>query len=144
MDPQGVTVTGFKQPTPDENAHDFLWRVHPHVPGLGEVAVLLARITRTCWWSASTRWCRKRVDDALRRSTTGRSCSPDNNTTILKFFLYLSPEEQLTRFRQHLDDPTRQGKISEADDKERAYWYYYSVVEGATLDNARRSMRRGT
>ena len=39
MNPQGTTVTGFKQPTEQELAHDFLWRVHPHVPGLGEVAV---------------------------------------------------------------------------------------------------------
>ena len=39
MDPQGVKVQGFKQPTPEEQAHDFLWRVHPHAPGKGEVAV---------------------------------------------------------------------------------------------------------
>ncbi len=39
MNPQGVNVTGFKQPTPEALAHDFLWRVHPHTPGLGQVAV---------------------------------------------------------------------------------------------------------
>ena len=39
MNPQGVSVTGFKQPTPEERAQDFLWRVHPHAPGLGQVAV---------------------------------------------------------------------------------------------------------
>ena len=39
MDPQGVKVQGFKQPTPEERAHDFLWRVHPHAPAKGEVAV---------------------------------------------------------------------------------------------------------
>ena len=39
MDPQGVKVQGFKQPTPEEKAHDFLWRVHPHAPAKGEVAV---------------------------------------------------------------------------------------------------------
>src|SRR5688572_12293016 len=39
MDPQGVKVQGFKQPTPEEKAHDFLWRVHPHAPGKGDVAV---------------------------------------------------------------------------------------------------------
>ena len=39
MDPQGVSVTGFKQPSAEERDHDFLWRVHPHAPGLGQVAV---------------------------------------------------------------------------------------------------------
>ena len=39
MDPQGVAVHGFKQPTPDEASHDFLWRVHPHAPARGAVAV---------------------------------------------------------------------------------------------------------
>jgi len=37
MDPQGVSVTGFKQPSAEERDHDFLWRVHPHAPGLGHV-----------------------------------------------------------------------------------------------------------
>jgi len=39
LNPQGTTVVGFKQPTPAELAHDFLWRVHPHAPGRGEVAI---------------------------------------------------------------------------------------------------------
>jgi len=39
MNPQGTTVTGFKQPTEEERSHDFLWRIHPHTPGLGRVAV---------------------------------------------------------------------------------------------------------
>lgn len=39
MDPQGVDVVGFKQPSAEERDHDFLWRVHPHAPGLGRVAV---------------------------------------------------------------------------------------------------------
>ena len=39
LNPQGTTVVGFKQPTPVELAHDFLWRVHPHAPGRGEVAI---------------------------------------------------------------------------------------------------------
>src|SRR5262249_17950911 len=49
----------------------------------------------------------------------------ENNTTILKFFLYISKEEQLDRFKKRLDDPDRQWKISDSDYKEREYWDDY-------------------
>ena len=49
----------------------------------------------------------------------------DAGVTILKFFLYISKEEQLERFKQRLDDPARNWKISESDDKEREYWDDY-------------------
>jgi polyphosphate kinase 2 (PPK2 family) len=55
-------------------------------------------------------------------------------TTILKFFLYISPGEQLERFRQRLDDPNRQWKISESDYKERAYWNDYLKAYEAMLE----------
>ena len=49
----------------------------------------------------------------------------ENDTTVLKFFLYISKAEQLVRFKQRLDDPTRRWKISEADYRERAHWGRY-------------------
>jgi len=49
-----------------------------------------------------------------------------NNTHILKFFLHITPEEQLERFKQRLDDPTRNWKISDSDYKEREYWDAYT------------------
>lgn len=52
----------------------------------------------------------------------------DNGTRILKFFLHISPEEQLRRFKQRLDDPARNWKISEADYLERAYWDDYQAA----------------
>jgi len=48
-----------------------------------------------------------------------------NGTTILKFFLHISPEEQLARFKQRLDDPLRHWKISESDYSERELWPQY-------------------
>jgi polyphosphate kinase 2 (PPK2 family) len=54
-----------------------------------------------------------------------RLLAVENRTTILKFMLYISKEEQLSRFKQRLDDPARQWKISEADYKERSYWDEY-------------------
>lgn len=126
MNPQGTEVTGFKQPTPEESAHDFLWRVHPHVPGLGQVGVfnrshyedvLVVRVhdlvPKSIW---SERY--DLINDFEKMLT-------QHNVTVLKFFLYISPEEQLERFRQRLDDPARQWKISDADYKERGFWDKY-------------------
>lgn len=126
MNPQGTTVTAFKSPTAEDLAHDFLWRVHPHTPGLGQVAVfnrshyedvLIVRVHNLvpkALWS-------KRYDliNGFEAMLASRG------TTILKFFLYISPEEQLERFRQRLEDPARQWKISEADYQERPFWDAY-------------------
>ncbi len=127
MDPQGVRVQCFKQPSKEELAHDFLWRVHPHAPGKGQIAifnrshyedVLVARVHKLVpkeVWKA-------RYDlindwERLLRSS--------NNTTILKFFLYISKAEQLARFKERLDDPSHQWKISGSDYTERQYWDDY-------------------
>jgi PPK2 family polyphosphate:nucleotide phosphotransferase len=127
MNPAGCRVTGFKQPTPAELDHDFLWRVEPHVPGKGEVAifnrshyedVLVVRVHQLAPVSV---WSKRYalINDFEKL------LSVENNTTILKFFLYISKEEQLARFKQRLDDPSRRWKISESDYKERKYWNDY-------------------
>jgi PPK2 family polyphosphate:nucleotide phosphotransferase len=125
--PMGCRVAGFRQPKPEELDHDFLWRVHPHLPGKGEVAifnrshyedVLVVRvhgIVPTEYWL-------KRYDLI---NDFERLIAVENNTTILKFYLHISKEEQLTRFQQRLEDPARQWKISEADYHERTYWPDY-------------------
>jgi PPK2 family polyphosphate:nucleotide phosphotransferase len=127
MNPSGCVSVNFKQPTKDELAHDFLWRVHPHAPAKGAIAifnrshyedVLVARVhglvPEKVW---SKRY--DQINDFERLITT------ENNTTILKFFLHISKEEQLARFRKRLDDPARQWKISDSDYKEREYWGEY-------------------
>ena len=126
MNPQGTTVTGFKQPTEEERAHDFLWRVHWHAPALGQVAVfnrshyedvLVVRVHKLVpkkVWS-------QRFD----LINDFEKMLADHGTTIIKLFLYISPEEQLERFKQRLEDPHRQWKISESDYKEREFWDKY-------------------
>jgi PPK2 family polyphosphate:nucleotide phosphotransferase len=126
LNPQGATVTGFKQPTPLELAHDFLWRVHPHVPAKGWVAifnrshyedVLVVRVHKLIGkavWTARY--------DRIRDFETGLW---ESGTTILKFFLHISKEEQLARFEQRLKDPARNWKISESDYTERELWDDY-------------------
>ncbi|WP_295457374.1 PPK2 family polyphosphate kinase [uncultured Thiodictyon sp.] len=121
MDPQGCKVQGFKAPTAAEAAHDFLWRIHPHAPAKGEVAVfnrshyedvLVSRVhklvPRKVW---------QRRYDLINEWE--HLLHAENGTTILKFCLVISKEEQLKRFAQRLDDPHRQWKISDSDYRER-------------------------
>jgi PPK2 family polyphosphate:nucleotide phosphotransferase len=127
MNPAGCRVASFKQPTAEELDHDFLWRVHPQVPGKGDVAifnrshyedVLVVRVHKLvppAVWSKRY----ERINDFEKQ------LSEENHTTILKFFLYISKEEQLARFKQRLDDPARRWKISASDYKERKYWGDY-------------------
>ena len=126
VDPQGARVHAFKAPTAYELAHDFLWRIHAQTPARGEIVifnrsqyedVLVVRVHNLVpkdVWS-------KRYDliNDFERNLV------DANTTILKFYLHMSPQEQLKRFKERLDDPQRQWKISEADYRERAYFPQY-------------------
>ena len=128
MNPAGCVSVNFKQPTAEELAHDFLWRVHSHVPAKGSVAifnrshyedVLVARVHNLVpkkVWS-------KRYDQI---NDFERLIRTENNTSVLKFFLQVSKEEQLARFKKRLDDPARQWKISESDYEERQYWADYA------------------
>ncbi|MQT11150.1 polyphosphate kinase 2 family protein [Segnochrobactrum spirostomi] len=136
LNPQGTSVTGFKQPTPEERVHDFLWRVHPHTPGLGQVAIF----NRSHYEDVLV----ARVHDLVPKSVWSRrydhinafeSLLTDSGVTILKFFLYISKEEQLARFAKRLDDPARQWKISESDYTERALWDRYIEAYDAMLNH---------
>ena len=126
MNPQGTTVTGFKQPTEEELAHDFLWRVHQHTPGRGQVAIFNRShyedvlVVRVHDLVAKSVWS-KRYDEI----NAFEKLLVDSGTTIVKFFLLISPQEQLERFKQRLDDPARQWKISATDYKERGFWDAY-------------------
>ena len=126
LNPQGVFVASFKQPTPVELAHDFLWRVHANAPGRGQIGIF----NRSHYEGVLVERVRKLVDKA---TWTARyqyirdfeALLAENKTTILKFFLHISKEEQLARFAQRLDDPMRNWKISEADYSEREVWDDY-------------------
>jgi PPK2 family polyphosphate:nucleotide phosphotransferase len=126
MNPRGCRVQAFKQPSPLELAHDFLWRIEKQVPRRGEVVifnrsqyedVLVVRVhdlvPKPVW---SVRY--QQINDFEKRLV-------DNGTHILKFFLHVSKEEQLDRFKNRLDDPDRQWKISEGDYAERKFWNAY-------------------
>jgi PPK2 family polyphosphate:nucleotide phosphotransferase len=140
MNPQGTFVYGFKQPNNYEAAHDFLWRAHLRTPGKGEVVVfnrsyyedvLVVRVHKLV---PNSVWSKRY--DLINDFETMLS---QNDTTILKFYLHISPEEQLSRFKQRLDDPSRQWKISESDYSERELWpeYMAAYEDAMTLTNTK-------
>ncbi len=126
LNPQGTTVASFKQPTPVELAHDFLWRVHPHTPGRGEIVIF----NRSHFEDVLVPRVHKLIDKAtwitrIQHIRDFEALLAENGTTVLKFFLHISKGEQLARFAQRLDDPNRNWKISESDYTERALWDDY-------------------
>ena len=126
MNPQGTTVYGFKVPTAEEAAHDFLWRIHQAAPRRGHVTIFNRShyedvlVSRVHEFVPKKIWSKRYdlINDFERNLV-------DNGTHVLKFYLHISQDEQLLRFKQRIDDPARHWKISESDYKEREYWDDY-------------------
>ncbi len=126
VNPQGVRVTSFKVPSKRELAHDFLWRVHQAVPATGMIGVfnrshyedvLVVRVhdlvPEDVWRPRF--WHINQFERLLHKT----------GTRILKFFLHISPEEQLKRFRSRYETPKKQWKFSVEDLEKRRYWSAY-------------------
>lgn len=122
----GTEVTSFKAPTPEELAHDFLWRIHNKVPARSHIGifnrshyedVLVVRVhdlvPKKVW--------EERYDEINRFE----KYLTENGTTVIKFFLHISKDEQKERIQARLADPAKHWKLSEADLKEREYWDDY-------------------
>ena len=135
MNPQGAYVHAFKVPSQEEAAHDFLWRAHRAAPGRGQIAIFNRShyedvlVTRVHDLVPKDVWS-KRYD----RIVEFEKNLVQSGTHILKFFLHISKDEQLRRFKQRLDDPHKQWKISDSDYSERAYWDDYTAAYEALLE----------
>ena len=126
VNPQGVGVTSFVVPTPPELAHDYLWRVHQYMPGAGEIMifnrshyedVLVVRVHNLVPLEVWTR--RYEQINEFEHMLTGEG------TTILKFYLHISKDEQKKRLQERLDTPDKRWKFKLSDVKERQYWPDY-------------------
>jgi len=126
VNPQGVRVAQFGVPTPVEADHDYLWRIHHHTPSKGEIVifnrshyedVLTVRVHNT----VPKPVVHKRYDHI---NDFERMLS-DEGTSILKFFLHISKDEQKKRLEERLKDPTKRWKFQENDLKERKLWRPY-------------------
>ena len=134
VDPLGVNVACFKAPTAAELAHDYLWRVHPHVPGAGEIAIFNRShyedvlITRVNGWIDAAE-CKRRY----RQINDFEHMLAETGTTILKFYLHISRDEQKKRLEERRDTPQKQWKFQPGDLAVRAQWDDYMEAYEAAL-----------
>jgi PPK2 family polyphosphate:nucleotide phosphotransferase len=126
LNPQGVSVTAFKVPEGEEKRHDYLWRVHKAVPEYGQIGIF----NRSHYEEVLV----VRVHDLVPKKVWSRRYDEinnfeqmlkDNGVTIVKFLLYISKDEQLKRFRERVENTSKNWKFSQADLKEREYWDAY-------------------
>jgi len=126
LNPQGVRVAGFKEPSPQELDRDYLWRVHRQVPGKGEIVifnrsyyedVLVVRVHNLV---ARPVWSKR-----FRQINEFERMLWEEGTTILKFFLHIALEEQKHRLEERIQDPTKHWKLSPSDLPDRKLWPEY-------------------
>ncbi len=133
LNPQGCRVVPFKVPSDLEKRHDYLWRIHKEVPEAGEMVifnrshyedVLVVRVHKSIPKGVCIQ--RYREINEFERMLS------DNGVTILKFFLFISKDEQKKRFEERINNPEKNWKFSQADVDERKYWDdYASAFEDA-------------
>jgi PPK2 family polyphosphate:nucleotide phosphotransferase len=135
FNPQGCQVVAFRAPTPDELAHDFLWRAHRVVPARGSVTifnrshyedVLVARVREI----VPARVWRKRYEQI----NEFEQLLTETGTTVLKFFLLIDRDEQKRRLQERLDDPAKHWKFSRADLDDRRLWDRYTAAYEEMLE----------
>jgi len=134
LNPQGVEVTPFKAPEGAEKRHDYLWRVHKAVPEHGKIGIF----NRSHYEDVLV----VRVHDLVPKPVWSQRYDQINcfeemldasGVRIVKFLLYISKDEQAKRFRERLEDKTKNWKFSADDIKERAYWDQYIDAFEAVL-----------
>jgi PPK2 family polyphosphate:nucleotide phosphotransferase len=129
VNPQGCHVWGFKAPTPEELAHDFLWRIHAKTPGRGMITIFNRShyedvlVVRVHEMVPEEVW-KKRYDAINDWERTVR----ESGTVILKFYLHISKDEQKKRLEDRRDTSEKRWKFRSADLGERAHWDRYMKV----------------
>ncbi len=126
MNPQGCRTYPFKVPSREEASHDFLWRIHKATPARGKVSVF----NRSHYEDVLV----VRVNDLVPKKIWKERYEIINDfenmlvadgTRILKFYLHISPEEQLERFRKRLENPDKHWKLNVGDYAARNKWQDY-------------------
>ncbi|MGZ3879809.1 MAG: PPK2 family polyphosphate kinase [Flavisolibacter sp.] len=137
LNPMGINVTSFKTPTPEELKHDFLWRVHQHTPEKGMIGVFNRSHYEDVLITRVHKWC----DDATAKkrfkaiNNFEKLLEDHNSTSIFKFYLHISPEEQQQRFKERMEDPAKTYKYNENDFKEASLWDEYRKMYEDVFDN---------
>ena len=134
VNPTGVQVTSFKQPTSEELRHDFLWRCHQKAPPRGYIGVfnrsyyedvLVVRVHADKLLPPDLRGRKDEWDRRYRMICEFERVLADAGTRVLKFFLHISKKEQRERFLARQQDPTKHWKLAAGDFEERKFWDDY-------------------
>jgi PPK2 family polyphosphate:nucleotide phosphotransferase len=142
VNPQGCKIASFKTPSEKEMDHDFLWRIHQEVPAKGQIGifnrshyedVLITRVHGMI----SDRVAKRRFDQIKEFE----ELLTENGTAVLKFFLYISKDEQKQRLLERVQDPEKRWKFNEGDLEERKLWGNYlrvfeDVISKTSTDSA--------
>ncbi|MFT8888408.1 MAG: polyphosphate kinase 2 family protein [Ethanoligenens sp.] len=145
LNPEGVKVWSFKQPSSEELQHDYLWRTHVHMPERGQIGIfnrsyyeevlvvrvhdllpaehIPAALTDNIW------------EKRYRHIGQFEEYLCENGILPVKFFLHVSKEEQKNRLLSRLEDPAKNWKFSTADVKERSYWNKYQACYEEIVNN---------
>ncbi|HTF29521.1 MAG TPA: PPK2 family polyphosphate kinase [Flavitalea sp.] len=120
FNPQGVMVRSFKVPTEEEMKHDFLWRIHAAAPQKGMIQIFNRSQYEDILVTRVHKWCDDETAKKRMKAINEfeQLLTEHNNTTILKFYLHVSEEEQRSRLDERISDPTKQWKFNERDFEE--------------------------
>ena len=142
FNPQGTTVTSFKAPAGREASHDYLWRVHSACPARGSISVF----NRSHYEDLIVPIVQKklpprRINERIQHIRDFESMLSQEGTTIVKFLLHISRDEQWKRLMSRLDEPHRNWKFSMGDLAERERWPLYvsafkKIVSATSTDHA--------
>jgi len=135
VDPQGLQITAFKKPTPEELDHDFLWRIEPRLPDPGMIGVfdrsqyedvLIGRVRSVA-----------SADEIERRYAAINEFEQrfvDSGGVLIKCFLHISPDDQAERLQERLDNPEKHWKYNPGDLDERELWDEYRQAYQVALE----------
>ena len=123
----GIDAFGFKKPTEEEFAHDFLWRVHKRAPAKGYIQIYNRSHYEDIIIQRVHKWIDlKRVKQRMDAINAFEQLLEfDNNTKVLKFYMHISKEKQRVKLQERIDDPARNWKHNSVDWKEAMHWDEY-------------------
>jgi PPK2 family polyphosphate:nucleotide phosphotransferase len=137
LNPQGVMVKSFKEPTKEELSHDFLWRIHLHTPAKGMIQIFNRSHYEDILITRVHKWCDDETAKKRMQSINDfeKLLVEHNDTHIFKFYLHISPEEQKKRLEERIQDPTKQWKYNKQDFAEAKFWNDYMKMYEDCFEN---------
>jgi len=137
MNPQGVNVKSFKAPTPEELNHDFLWRIHSNAPAKGMIQIFNRSHYEDILITRVHKWCDDKTAKKRMKAINEweELLSKHNSTSILKFYLHVSQEEQQERLSERIKDPAKMWKYNANDFEEAKLWDIYMQMYEDCFEN---------